>query len=90
MSPSYPYPWRVFPFPEDLPCGDPYINWPADEDLVLDRGIDTEVAIPETWIEVGVGKDGKLNRTREAYSLVMARMRTITCDTTKFVPMYRM
>ncbi|KAF2440066.1 hypothetical protein P171DRAFT_525084 [Karstenula rhodostoma CBS 690.94] len=91
MSPSvsYPGPMHPFPFPVDLPCGEPYINWPADKNLVLSGTIQTEVAIPDLWVETGVGEDGKTNRTKEAYSLVMPRIRTIACDRTKFVPMYR-
>lgn len=90
MSPTtYPGPGHPFPFPHDLSCGEPYINWPAGQDLVLSGSIETEVAIPDTWVEVGVGEDGKTNRTKEAYSLVMPRMRTIGRERTKFVPMYR-
>jgi hypothetical protein len=89
MSVTYPGPGHPFPFPEDLPCGEPYINWPAGKDLVLGSNIQTEVAIPESWVHIGVGEEGKTNRTKEAYSLVMPRVRTIRCDQTKFVPMYR-
>ncbi|KAK7186689.1 hypothetical protein DPSP01_001044 [Paraphaeosphaeria sporulosa] len=89
MSVTYPGPLHPFPFPDDLPCGEPYINWPAHKDLVLSGNIQTEVAIPDSWVETGVGEDGRTNRTKEAYSLVMPRVRTIQCEQTKFVPMYR-
>ncbi|KAF2680497.1 hypothetical protein K458DRAFT_434334 [Lentithecium fluviatile CBS 122367] len=85
---SYPLPYIRFPFPEDLECGKPYINWPAGKDIV-GATFHTKVAIPEEWVDVGVGGDGAINRTKEAYNLVMPRKRTIGCIETKFVPIYR-
>ena len=87
MYESYPYPTRPFPFPEDLPCGAPYINWPAGKDLVLRHSIDTEVAIPESWIDVDT--TGIVNKTKDAYSMIMTRTSSVTCASTKLVSLYR-
>lgn len=86
---GYAPPLFPFPFPDDLVCGEAYIKPPKGGELVVKGDIDTEVAIPESWVEVGVGEDGKTNRTKEGYSLVMPRKRTMGCDKTKFVPVYR-
>lgn len=80
IPPLYPFPW-----PNELVCGEPYINWPSDKDVMSSRTLGTEVAIPESWVEVGA--DGT-NKTKEAYTLVLTRKRTIRKDITKFVPMY--
>jgi len=89
MTVSYSPIFHPFPFPKDLDCGQPYINWPAGKDIV-GLNIDVDVVIPEEAVVIGVGKGRDHNKTKEAYSLVMPRKRTVRCDTTKFVPMYSM
>lgn len=84
--PRYVPPFHPFPWPEDLACGEPYINWPSSRDVVSSRTLETQVAVPESWIQVE--DDGAKNRTKEGYSLVLTRVRTIGKDTTKFIPMY--
>ena len=85
--PSYVPGYFPFPFPKDLECGQPYINWPVGKDII-GTSISVDVAIPEVGVEVGVGDDGNVNRTMDTYSLVLPRTRTVRCDKTKFVPMY--
>ncbi|KAH7118963.1 hypothetical protein B0J11DRAFT_535734 [Dendryphion nanum] len=86
MMPTYVPPVYPFPWPKDLSCGEPYINWPTDRDIFSSTLLNTEVAVPESWVEIG---NNGVNKTKEAYSLVLTTTTSISKDTRKIIPMYR-
>lgn len=71
-------------WPEDMVCGEPIIYWPTRQELHSSNDIDTEVAIPDSWVDVGADK----NSTNKAWSLVLTKRKWIRDDTMRFLPMY--
>jgi hypothetical protein len=92
---SYVPPYHSFPWPKDFDCGQPYINWQSSHDIIIRGTIDTEVAIPESWVDVDVAdgeknaKGAVMNRTKEEHTLILRRESKNSKGLILFTSMYR-